>query len=44
MNDRRHPPVENFDDFPDVGEPLQREASQSQKTDRKGFQNSTVPE
>ena len=43
MNDRSHPPVENYDDFPEVGEPSQSDENQSKKTDRKGFQNPLYP-
>lgn len=43
MNDMNNPPVESYGDFPEVGDQPQMADSQSQKNDRKGFQNPVFP-
>lgn len=43
MNDMNQPPIDAYDDFPEVGSHPQMGEQQQKKDDRKGFQNPLYP-
>ncbi|OZC34600.1 hypothetical protein B9Q17_10055 [Marinobacter vinifirmus] len=43
MNDMNQPPIDAYDDFPEVGSQPQAGEQQQKKDDRKGFQNPVFP-